>query len=101
MEDPLIVWTPAQAPSGLTFYYGDDFPNWQGNLFSGGLVSGEIRRIILNETSISGEEKLTIGARVRDVRQGPDGRLYVLTDEANGRLLRIVPAPVKANGRLL
>ncbi|KPQ01070.1 MAG: glucose/sorbosone dehydrogenase family protein [Bacteroidetes bacterium HLUCCA01] len=92
MEDPLIVWTPAQAPSGLTFYYGDDFPNWQGNLFSGGLVSGEIRRIILNETSISGEEKLTIGARVRDVRQGPDGHLYVLTDEANGRLLRIVPA---------
>jgi aldose sugar dehydrogenase len=90
MIDPLVVWTPAQAPSGLAVYNGSAFPEWHGNLFSGGLASGEIRRILLNGRSIAGEEKLTIGARVRDVRQGPDGYLYVLTDESNGRLLRIV-----------
>lgn len=90
MIDPLVVWTPAQAPSGLAIYYGDAFPEWKGNLFSGGLASGEIRRIITDNTDIVGEEKLTIAARVRDVRQGPDGYLYVLTDEPQGRLIRIV-----------
>jgi glucose/arabinose dehydrogenase len=89
MIDPKIVWTPAQAPSGLVVYYGDAFPEWHGNIFSGGLKSGEVRRIILEGERVIGEEKLTIGARVRDVRQGPDGYLYVLTDEENGRLLRI------------
>lgn len=91
MVDPHVVWTPAQAPSGLAVYHGDAIPEWQGNIFSGGLKSGEVRRIILNGTSIAGEEKLTIGARVRDVREGPDGYLYILTDESNGRLIRIVP----------
>lgn len=90
MVDPTLVWSPAQAPSGLVVYSGDVFPEWQGNLFSGGLRSGEIRRIILENTSVIGEEKLTIGARVRDVRQGPDGHIYLLTDEANGRLLKVV-----------
>lgn len=90
MIDPKVVWTPAQAPSGLAMYRGDVFPEWQGNLFSGGLKSGEIRRIMLDGTTVTGEEKLTIGDRVRDVRQGPDGYLYVLTDEPDGRLLRIV-----------
>ena len=89
MVDPLIVWTPAQAPSGLAVYHGEVFPEWQGNLFSGGLVSGEIRRIMLEGETVVGEEKLTIGDRVRDVRVGPDGHLYVLTDESNGRLIRI------------
>ncbi|AXJ00124.1 Glucose/arabinose dehydrogenase, beta-propeller fold [Cyclonatronum proteinivorum] len=87
--DPLVVWTPAQAPSGLAVYHGEVFPEWQGNLFSGGLVSGEIRRIMLEGETVVGEEKLTIGDRVRDVRVGPDGHLYVLTDESNGRLIRI------------
>ena len=90
MVDPHVVWTPAQAPSGLAVYHGDAIPEWQGNIFSGGLKSGEVRRIILNDTTVTGEEKLTIGARVRDVREGPDGYLYVLTDESNGRLIRIV-----------
>lgn len=89
MADPLVVWTPAQAPSGLAVYHGEVFPEWQGNLFSGGLVSREVRRIILEGETVVGEEKLTIGARVRDVRVGPDGHLYVLTDESNGRLIRI------------
>lgn len=93
MIDPKVVWTPAQAPSGLAFYTGDQFPEWQGDLFSGGLVGEQVRRIILNEerTEVIGEEKLTIGSRVRDVRTGPDGFLYVLTDHENGELIRIVP----------
>ncbi len=91
MVDPRVVWTPAQAPSGLTFYYGEHFPEWQGNLFSGGLVGEQIRRIILDGEEVVGEEKLTIGYRVRDVKQGPDGFLYLLTDEENGHLIRIFP----------
>lgn len=91
MEDPKVVWTPAQAPSGLAIYRGEVFPEWNGSIFSGGLRSGEVRRIILDESnSVIGEEKLTIGERVRDVRVGPDGHLYILTDEENGRLIRII-----------
>jgi glucose/arabinose dehydrogenase len=94
MVDPLVVWTPAQAPSGLAFYTGDVFPAWRGDLFSGGLKSREVRRIDLDaEGRVVAQESLPIGARVRDVRQGPDGFLYVLTDEKAGRLLRIEPAP--------
>lgn len=94
MVDPLLVWTPAQAPSGLAFYTGEAFPGWRGDLFSGGLKSEELRRIDLDaEGRIIGQESLPIGARVRDVRQGPDGFLYVLTDEPDGRLLRLEPLP--------
>ena len=91
MVDPRLVWVPSKAPSGLAFYSGERLPGWQGDLFSGALKFGQVRRIDLDGERVAGEEKLTIGARVRDVRQGPDGFLYVLTDEANGRLLRIVP----------
>lgn len=92
MVDPVAVWTPAQAPSGLLVYTGDVFPAWRGDLFSGGLKSREIRRIDLDAAGkVIGEEKLPIGARLRDVRQGPDGFVYVLTDEKNGRLLRLQP----------
>jgi glucose/arabinose dehydrogenase len=93
MKDPIVVWTPCPAPSGLAFYTGDKYPGWKGDLFSGGLVGQDVRRIDLDdEGNVLGQERLTIGARVRDVRQGPDGYLYVLTDEVNGRLLRIEPA---------
>ncbi len=92
VRDPQVVWTPSKAPSGLAVYTGEAFPEWQGNLFSGALVFEEIRRIIVEGARVVGEEKLPIGQRVRDVRQGPDGYLYVLTDESNGQLLRIVPA---------
>jgi aldose sugar dehydrogenase len=92
MVDPLLVWTPSIAPSGLVFYTGSEFPNWQGDLLAGSLKLGELHRIDLEGDRILGEEKLKIGARVRDVRQGPDGGLYVLTDEPQGRLLRIRPA---------
>jgi glucose/arabinose dehydrogenase len=93
MVDPVVVWTPAQAPSGLAFYTGDRFPAWRGDLFSGALKREEVRRVDLDaEGRVLGQESLPIGARVRDVRQGPDGFLYVLTDERAGRLLRIEPA---------
>lgn len=92
MVDPKVVWTPAQAPSGLAFYTGEHFPDWNGDLFSGGLVGEQVRRIMLDGENVVGEESLTIGQRVRDVRQGPDGYLYVLTDRENGELIRIVAA---------
>lgn len=91
MADPKRVWTPSKAPSGLAYYTGDRYPGWRGSLFSGALKFGQIRRLTLDGERVVDEEKLTIGARVRDVRQGPDGYLYVLTDEDNGRLLRIIP----------
>ncbi|EGV16411.1 PQQ-dependent sugar dehydrogenase [Thiocapsa marina] len=91
MVDPLINWTPSKAPSGLAFYTGGRYPGWQGNLFSGALVFGEVRRILLDGARVVDEEKLTIGNRVRDVRQGPDGYLYVLIDSGEGSLLRILP----------
>ncbi len=93
ITDPQLVWTPSKAPSGLTFYTGDRYPQWKGDLFSGALQFGQIRRIKLDGDRVIGEEKLTFGKRVRDVRQGPDGYLYVLTDENRGALLRILPGP--------
>lgn len=92
VPEPKIVWTPAIAPSGLAFYYSDRFGKWQGDLFAGGLVSRDVRRIDLDEAgNVLGEESIKIGQRVRDVRQGPDGMLYILTDEQNGHLIRIEP----------
>ena len=91
VTDPLVVWTPSKAPSGLTVYTGTRFPQWRGDLMSGALKFQELHRLDLENGRIVGEEKLEIGERVRDVRMGPDGELYVLTDEQNGALLRIVP----------
>jgi glucose/arabinose dehydrogenase len=91
VTEPVLVWTPSKAPSGLAVYTGEAFPQWQGDLFSGALKFQHIRRIKLDGRRVVAEEKLTIGKRVRDVRQGPDGYLYVLTDESDGALLRIVP----------
>ena len=93
MVDPKAIWTPSIAPSGLAIYTGSAFPAWQGNLFAGGLVSQDIRRIALDKSgNVTNEESISIGQRVRDVRQGPDGLLYVLTDERNGQLIRLEPA---------
>ncbi|MBF2029838.1 MAG: PQQ-dependent sugar dehydrogenase [Oscillatoriales cyanobacterium C42_A2020_001] len=91
--DPKTVWTPAKAPSGLAFYTGDRFPQWQGNLFAGGLVSRDVKRISLDASGkVVSQQQITIGQRVRDVRQGPDGLLYILTDEPNGQLIRLEPS---------
>ncbi|MGG6296671.1 PQQ-dependent sugar dehydrogenase [Leptolyngbya sp. AN02str] len=92
MVDPLVVWTPSKAPSGLTVYRGDRIPQWQGHLFSGGLVTRDVRRIELDASGNEiAQDSIDIGRRVRDVREGPDGYLYVLTDEPNGRLIRLEP----------
>ena len=92
VPEPKIVWTPSIAPSGLAFYYSDQLPQWQGDLFAGGLVSRDVRRIDLDGMgNVLGEESIEIGQRVRDVRQGSDGRIYILTDEQNGHLIKIEP----------
>jgi glucose/arabinose dehydrogenase len=100
MTDPLVVWTPSIAPSGLTVYRGDLFRAWNGDLFAGAMVTGSraiaggVVRIDLDDNGrVQGQERLAIDARVRDVRTGPDGALYVLTDEVKGRLIRITPTP--------
>jgi glucose/arabinose dehydrogenase len=92
MVDPLVAWVPSPAPSGLALYTGSAFPQWRGSLFSGSLAAMDVRRIELDKDGkVVRQERLSIGKRVRDVRQGPDGHLYVLTDEDDGRILRIVP----------
>lgn len=94
MVDPITYWTPSIAPSGLAVYRGDRYPQWQGQLFAGGLVSQDVKRIELDPSSSSvvNQTSIPIGQRVRSVSQGPDGFLYVLTDEPNGRLIRLEPA---------
>lgn len=92
MLNPSVAWVPSPAPSGLAVYTGDKIAAWRGSIFSGGLAAKDIRRIAVDAGGkVTGQDRLAIGARVRDVRQGPDGYLYALTDEDNGRLLRIVP----------
>ena len=101
VDQPLIVWLPSIAPSGLTFYTGERFPNWKGNLFIGSSRRGEVprtgglERVVLNDKleELRRETLLTeLHQRIRDVRQGPDGLLYAITDEDDGTLLRIEPA---------
>ncbi len=92
VEHPKVVWTPAHAPSGLEFYTGKHFPDWQGSLLSGGLAAQDVRRIMLDKDgNVTGQERLTIGSRVRAVSQGPDGHIYILTDEQDGGLSRVEP----------
>lgn len=92
MADPLIVWTPSIAPSGLMVYRGELVPQWQGDLFAGGLVSQSIQHIQLSDAGdVLSQTPIDIGQRVRAIAQGPDGLIYVLTDESNGRLVRLEP----------
>ena len=92
--DPIYQWTPVIAPSGMTFYTGDAFPEWQGDLFVGGLASTALVRLELDGNTVVHEERILDDAnlRIRDVVQGPEGALYLLTDEDNGEVLRITPA---------
>ena len=94
IEEPAKYWVPSISPSGMTFYTGAAFPKWRGNLFTGGLNGQVLVRLVLDGEKVVREERLLEGAvgRIRDVRQGPDGRLYLLTDAAAGRLLRLDPA---------
>ena len=91
--DPEVVWTPCIAPSGLVFYTGSEFPDWQGDLLAGGLVLRQIRRLDFEKGKIVGQTTLQFENRIRWIGQGPDGGIYVLTDEIDGKLMRIVPSP--------
>ena len=94
MEQPLYYWDPSIAPSGMAFYSADRFAQWKGNLFVGALKDRHLSRLVLDGDKVIAEERLLEGlrSRVRDVRQGPDGYLYVLTDSTGGRLVRVEPA---------
>jgi glucose/arabinose dehydrogenase len=94
MEQPLKYWVPSIAPSGMAFYRGDLFPAWKGNLFVGALAGEMLVRLTIDGESVTGEERLLheLRERIRDVRNGPDGALYLLTDNDNGRILRVAPA---------
>ena len=96
-EQPVYYWDPVIAPSGMQFYTGKAFPAWRGSIFIGGLVSQRLVRLVIKDKRVVGEEHLLTdrGQRIRDVRQGPDGALYVVTDQANGELWKIAPVPVK------
>jgi glucose/arabinose dehydrogenase len=96
MEQPLYYWDPVIAPSGMMFYTGDLFPAWKGNLFIGGLASTNLVRLEIQGEKVVGEERLLKNMqpepeRLRDVRQGPEGAVYLLTDSPKGRLLKLVP----------
>jgi aldose sugar dehydrogenase len=93
MEQPIYYWDPSIAPSGAAFYTGDLFPEWKGNLFVGALAGQALHRLVLDGERVVGEERLlaNLGERIRDVRQGPDGALWLLTDHTEGRVLRLLP----------
>ena len=92
-EDPVYEFLPTLAPSGLALVTTDRFPAWRGNLLAGGLVAERIRRVVLEDGEVVHEEELLLGVvgRIRDVREGPDGLIYVLSDTADGGLYRIEP----------
>jgi aldose sugar dehydrogenase len=93
LEQPVYFWTPSVAFSGMAVYTGDKLPGWKGSIFAGGLSGMQLVRLETKDGRVVGEEKLLRDRckRIRDVRQGPDGLLYVLTDDANGEILRLSP----------
>jgi aldose sugar dehydrogenase len=92
LADAAMHWTPVISPSGMVFYTGDRFPEWRGSMLIGGLGARGIVRVTLQGGSAKEAGRVSLGARIRDVRQGPDGAIYVLTDENNGRVLKLTPA---------
>jgi len=93
MEQPVYYWDPVIAPSGMAFYTGSVFPNWRGNVFIGSLTPGLLVRLELKDGAVVKEERYLgeLNERIRDVVQGPDGYLYLLTDESAGKILRVEP----------
>ena len=93
MEQPAHYWVPSIAPSGMAFHDGKGFPAWKGQLFVGALAAAQLVRLVVEpDGKIRHEERIRIGKRVRDVREGPDGALYLVTDDGAGEILRVVPA---------
>jgi len=92
-EQPVYYWDPVIAPAGMQFYSGDAFPAWKGSVFIGGMGATSLVRLSLDNGRVTGEEHLLKqrGQRIRDVRQGAQGELYVVTDQSNGELWRIAP----------
>jgi glucose/arabinose dehydrogenase len=102
MEQPIKYWEQSIAPSGMAFYTGDLFPAWRGNLFIGALAGRALVRLELDNEKVVGEEHLLreLNERIRDVRQGPDGALWLLTGNRAGRMVRVSPAAaLAARGR--
>ena len=95
MEQSVWYWVPSIAPSGMAFYAGNLFPTWRGNLFVGALAGQILVRLELEGEKVLQEERLLLQLheRIRDVRQGPDGALWLATDNSSGRILRLAPAP--------
>ena len=92
MEQPLHYWVPSIGPSGMVFHSGRTYPAWKGQLFVGAMPAKQLVRLVIGAGGrVSHEERIAIGRRVRDVREGPDGALYLLTDEDAGEILRVVP----------
>jgi aldose sugar dehydrogenase len=94
MEQPVIFWAPSIGLSGMAFYTGDRLPGWKGNLFLGGLAGMYLQRVVFNERGVWGRESIIpdLRQRIRDVRQGPDGLIYLAVDAEQGGILRIEPA---------
>ena len=92
LADAIYQWTPVIAASGATFYTGDLIPGWRGNFLVGGLVSRGLVRLTLDGDRVVDEERIPLSARIRQVRQGPDGAVYVLTDADEGQIMKLSPA---------
>ena len=93
MEQPVYYWDPVIAPSGMTIYTGNRYPGWKGSFFIGSLTPGALVRLVVDKGRVTKEERYLgqLGERIRDVRQGPDGLLYMVTDSEDGRVLRLDP----------
>jgi len=94
MEQPVYYWDPVIAPSGMVFYTGDLFAGWKNNILIGSLTPGLLVRLVMKDGKVAQEERYLgdLRERIRDVRQASDGSLYLLTDAANGQILRVTPA---------
>jgi glucose/arabinose dehydrogenase len=94
LEQPVYYWDPSIAPSSLMFYTGDLFPEWKGNLFVTALAGEALHRLVLDGEKVTGEEILLkeVDSRLRNVRQGPDGAIWLLTDHPEAMVLRMVPS---------
>jgi glucose/arabinose dehydrogenase len=92
LADAVRHWVPAISPSGMSFYDGALFPAWRGDLLIGGLSSRALVRLNMENGQVAGEERISMGARVRDVQPGPDGAVYLLIDRPDGEILRVTPA---------
>lgn len=90
--DAIRHWTPVISPSGMTFYTGEAFPEWRGSVLIGGLTARGLVRLEIDGETVTKEERIPLGARIRDVEQGPDGYIYVLTDQPDGEVWRLRPA---------